>query len=422
MPHDLLGRSLRGKASEVDDAVADLHALRSRAAEALSSGGIGPVGRSSLLRAGLDAEECRVAAEIEARRLRDPGLYPGIAKTERGRAIERANLNARTHLYLDFWRALEDLVAGEREHDGRLHIRAGAGGLHEIVVMGIKTIHASLRSKPILHLDATLRPELARSVLQDLEVTEIDAAAPNMSLRLVTGGFGKTSLCQDRRASAEESRRRSNRLRECVDYVRWQALRFAPGRVLVVTHMDCEAAFAAIPGVEVAHFNAIAGLDAYRDVRLLIVVGRPLPPDAALLPLCGVFFRHLPAPGYQPVQRGVRMRDGTSQAVQVLAHPDPHAEVLRAAICEDEVFQAIGRGRGVNRTAENPLEVHVLADVALPLVHDRVLSWDTVAPDIVQRMLLAGVAVDSPDGRDGAASAPLRQRKGCREGVRAVGI
>jgi hypothetical protein len=69
---------------------------------------------------------------------------------------------------------------------------------------------------------------------------------------------------------------------------------------------------------------------------------------------------------------------------------------LRAAICDDELIQAIGRGRGVNRTADNPLEVHVLADVALPLVHDRILGWTVMQPDVVQRMLLAGIALDSP--------------------------
>lgn len=78
--------------------------------------------------------------------------------------------------------------------------------------------------------------------------------------------------------------------------------------------------------------------------------------------------------------------------------------MLRAAICDDELIQAIGRGRGVKRTAEHPLEVHVLADVALPLVNDRVLAWETVKPDIFQRMLLAAVAVDSP--ADAAALRP----------------
>ena len=192
-----------------------------------------------------------------------------------------------------------------------------------------------------------------------------------------------------------------------------------PGRVLVVTYKDCEAAFADIPGVEVAHFNAIAGLDAYRDVALLIVIGRPLPRDSDLDPMCGAFFGHVPVGGYRQVLRGVRMRDGTSRTVRVMEHEDEMAELLRAAICDDELIQAIGRGRGVNRTAANPLEVHVLADVALPLVHDRVLAWETEVPDIVQRMLLAGIAVDSP--ADAAVLHPraVHRRRAGEEGLRA---
>jgi len=50
----------------------------------------------------------------------------------------------------------------------------------------------------------------------------------------------------------------------------------------------------------------------------------------------------------------------------------------------------------VNRTAQDPLEVHVLADVALPLEYTDLTSWEAVCPDLVQRMLLAGIAVDSP--------------------------
>ena len=82
--------------------------------------------------------------------------------------------------------------------------------------------------------------------------------------------------------------------------------------------------------------------------------------------------------------------------MQAIRHEDPHAESLRAAICDDEVMQALGRGRGVNRTAHNRLEVHLMADVVLPLSYDRVLAWETVCPDVVQLMLLAGLAVDSP--------------------------
>jgi hypothetical protein len=38
----------------------------------------------------------------------------------------------------------------------------------------------------------------------------------------------------------------------------------------------------------------------------------------------------------------------------------------------------------------------ILADVALPVAHDRIHVWEAVCPDIIQRMLLGGLAVDSP--------------------------
>lgn len=235
-------------------------------------------------------------------------------------------------------------------------------------------------------------------------VTTIDAAQPHQHLTLVSGSFGKTSIVPNVACAPEEQARRRNRLQDCVDHVRWHALRVAPRRVLVVTYMAIEEAFAGIPGVETAHFNAIAGLDRYGDVGLLMVIGRPLPSTADLASPCASLFGHLPQGRYHKDIAAVHLRDDGSALVRTLTHVEPDAELLRAAICDDEVIQAIGRGRGVNRTDQNPLEVQVLADVAFPLIHDRVLAWDTAKPDLVQRMLLAGLAVDSP--ADAAALHP----------------
>ncbi|WP_281842134.1 hypothetical protein [Sinisalibacter aestuarii] len=99
---------------------------------------------------------------------------------------------------------------------------------------------------------------------------------------------------------------------------------------------------------------------------------------------------------YQPVRAGIRMRGGQVRSLPVLRHSDEQAEILWVAICDDELIQVVGRGRGVNRIADNPLEVQILADVALPQVYDTIGTWDLERPDLVQRMLLAGVAVDSP--------------------------
>ncbi|HMR36561.1 hypothetical protein [Amaricoccus sp.] len=384
LAHDLLGHSLGRR----EGAVADLHDLRRRAVTAFAE--VGPVSRTALLRAGLNAETCRLAAGLEARRIKGPGLYPGMPLCDRKRAAARVAVNARTHDLIGLWNAMANLVEGTTEFDSRLLRTSG----NEVIVSGLRAIHPTLRDKPILHLDATLRPGLALRVLPGLEVVEAEAAMPHMELHLVAGSFGKGVLCPDPALSATEAQRRANRLEEVVTYVRWLARRLSP--VLVVTYKDCEDAFAGIPGVSTGHFNAIAGLDGYRGVRLLVVVGRPLPSDLALAPLSRALFGHRPAGGYTTRLSGIRMRDGSSRAVRVAAHEDETAEIIRAAISDDEVLQAIGRGRGVNRTAMNPLEVHVLADVALPLVHDRLLAWEAVRPDLFQRMLLAGLAVDSP--------------------------
>lgn len=239
---------------------------------------------------------------------------------------------------------------------------------------------------------------------RDLCLMQAGVAQPHQRLTLVSGGFGKTSIVPNSACAPDELARRRNRLQECVDHVRWQALRIAPRRALVVTYVAIEKAFAGIPGVETAHFNAIAGLDRYGDVGLLMAIGRPLPSTADLSSPCASLFGHLPQGCYHKEIGAVHLRDERHAIIKTLTHVDLDVELLRAAICDDEVIQAIGRGRGVNRTDQNPLEVQVLADVALPLIHDRVLAWETVKPGLFQRMLLAGLAVDSP--ADAAAMHP----------------
>ncbi len=378
--------------------LADLVDLRSRAFRALSANGPGPVRRTPLTSAGLGPDDCRLAAGIEEKRLRDPGLYPGMPKLARAPAIEIARKNAGVRRQAAFWRALASLLDAGEKVSGRLRIEPPhpKSGLHELVLGGVKSVHPNFRGVPVLHLDATLRPALARRVLPDLKVTEVEAAMPHARLGLVVGSFGKSTLCPGDTREPDERRRRERRLAECVDHVRWQARRVAPGRVLVVTYKSCEAAFAGIPGVCTGHFNAIAGLDAYKDVRLLVVIGRPLPAAQEVRHMAAAYFGMWPGDRYERVRKGVRMRDGSVRGASVLRCRDDEAESLRAAICDDEVIQAIGRGRGVNRAEGDPLEVQVLADVALPLVHNEVRAWETLVPDLFQRMLLDGLAVDSP--------------------------
>jgi hypothetical protein len=72
------------------------------------------------------------------------------------------------------------------------------------------------------------------------------------------------------------------------------------------------------------------------------------------------------------------------------------AEAIRWQVCEGELLQIIGRGRGVNRTAANPLAVLVLTDIPLPLPVDELVAWDVLAPSPADLMLsTGGVALES---------------------------
>ena len=379
------------------DAMADLVAFRESLARALVSVTEGSEMVPALKSAGLNHDDCLYAAKLEDRRKQDPELAPGLAAGRRAPAFATAKTNDRIDRLAAIWTALADLMryGAQPGHLVQVHKPNGAGRC-VIEMRELKRLHDSLRVKPVLHLDATLRPALASSVLPPMSVESIEVAAPHMSVRHVQGSFGKSMLCPQPGLAEAELRRRENRLRECVDYVRWHARRVFPGRLLVVTYQSIESAFIDIPNVDTAHFNAVAGLDCYKDVSLLISIGRPLPPSTEAEALAQVFLGDIVQAGYIGTRAGIVMRTGKTRGLSVVRHADDRAEVLRTAICDDEVIQVVGRGRGVNRTAANPLEVHILSDVALPVIYDRLTVWDTEKPDLFQKMLLRGIATDSP--------------------------
>ena len=69
------------------------------------------------------------------------------------------------------------------------------------------------------------------------------------------------------------------------------------------------------------------------------------------------------------------MSDSTGRRASAFRHPDPFVEAVRFAVCEGEVLQAVGRGRGVQRTVETPLEVLILTNVPLPIPVDHLTAW-----------------------------------------------
>jgi hypothetical protein len=95
-----------------------------------------------------------------------------------------------------------------------------------------------------------------------------------------------------------------------------------------------------------------------------------------------------------------RFTDGKrqwSEPCKVRGFRDPMAQACLDRIRDDELIQALGRGRGVNRTETTPLDVLVIGDGFLSLpVHTAAGAWDAMTKrDVIEEQLaLGGIAYD----------------------------
>lgn len=220
---------------------------------------------------------------------------------------------------------------------------------------------------------------------------------------------------------AQERRRRAANLRRLHLTLWRQALQFAAGRVLVVAQKRIVAQLQALdplPGNIVwAHHGAVTGRDDWRDVRAVIVVGRAMPPPAAVErqaeALTGAPVARLPRGTWYPQVDATReMADGSLVACEGVRHPDPIAEAFRWRACEGELVQIIERARAVNRQSDaERVDVIVLTDAPLPLPVETLISADDVAPRVEDRMLATGGMVVG-SSENAAAAYPKLWRNG----------
>lgn len=233
---------------------------------------------------------------------------------------------------------------------------------------------------PTLLLDATPNWEVYKQFWPIDQIEVAGAAVNHMNVRQVTWSASKSKLSKGPHAEANLAKLRR--------YIEARAAGYE--RVLVVAQKAVKKALVALglpAHVETANFNAIRGLDRWKDVDLLIVVGRTEAPPQAVELRAEVIFQEdinaLPEDDYYP-RRGVGLTVAWSEAqapsVQASYHPDERVEAVRWLINEAELMQAVGRGRGLRRTEANPLQVDIINTVPLPLRVDEVLNWDEAKP------------------------------------------
>lgn len=396
-----------------EEATNDLHGIYLKADAALDAAPDGYLTRKSLEDAGLTALACLSAKATVWKRKRFGLMRPGMSLAARKEAAKEMAINPRIPRLAAMWQIFADLLSGDTEATGNAEVGLKELGEGQVKVLELNTrqnVRPLIQENPALLLDATMPEALVRPYLPRLEVAApVRVQTPDMTVRQVVGGFGKSSLIPYGDPESSTNRYKARKAAELRDVIEGIS-RGQPGwdgraGTLVVTYKDLEPLLAGLPYTDVAHFNDVAGRDQWGQVQNLVVIGRPLPrPDDIRQIAAALTGKPVELGAFQKETRAIRLADGTGRPIEVPTYADETAEAVRAAITDAEVIQAIGRARGVNRTADDPVNVWVFADVVTPLVVQEVLEWRDVAPSAVDRMACRGVVLTSP--ADAAAIFP----------------
>lgn len=393
------------------DLLADIMPTRRRLAAALADHPTGPVEADRIAAAGLTADDCDRARRMEGQRVQGAAVASDATRAARLAAIRAAGrVNKGALRMAALWGALAELLRlGPGARAGRLDVRLetddeSGATFKAVALYGVRRRGKGWTELPTLHLDATASMPLIRQRVPHARLrADLDAAAPAMRVRLHVGrAFGKRGIDKPGSTLRDVWRR-------CVVEATAHG-----GRWLVISNKDAveaiRGAYTVPDFMALAHFNAVAGRDEWEfpdgetvkggDVRGVIVLGRPMPPPAAVERIAGVLTGRAvetPLSGWYPVEAvTLRGRDGSARTVEADRHPDPLVDAVRGAICDGELLQAIGRGRGVGRSVASPLDVLIFGNVPLPLPAETVGDWRE--PTLDEALLADHGAVPSSQG------------------------
>lgn len=292
-----------------------------------------------------------------------------------------------------FWGLLSDFLSSDNPTTPHLHWNG-------------KNIRLAWKDKirddwkvPTLYLDATLNEKRIRQWLPELEVTaKIKVEATHVHRVQVTDiPFAQNSWVPDKHSDESHYKTQRNNADKFDRFLEVIATQHR-GKgaddfdVVVIAQKGLieylKEKHRITPTWDISRvgfewLNNIRGVDKYKGVSAEIITGRLLPPPRAVEFEAGIIFGQVIEPvgeWYQKRAKRLRMVDGASVTVSGDSHPNPEAESCRWQVCEAELLQAEGRGRGNRRTVQNPLTIYLCTNVCLPLtIHETVDHKDLMA-------------------------------------------
>ncbi len=393
--------------SKTADLRAELMPMRKAVADWLQDAPLGYVPAKAVIDSGLTSEDLTSAISGEISCVKYATIVPDMNKEERAEVVADYKANNPQALRLaQMWRYFRDLLelGDSAATSGNLEIIEATDaetGLsyRALRLQGRKRLHRTwgkdAEFPDVLALSATLRPDLLEHALgAPVEMlADIRADAPHQRIVQHVGkSFSHSNLHALRSQQGQPLPQAAEKLREAI-WTRAMLLhRQNGGTTLLIVPKVVETWLKetkTVPtGMELAHHGAIAGVDAWKAVRTLIIVGRMMPSPQAVeriaAALTGV---HKPietdsAGWYATSRRTVQDKQGRVSTIDLEATGDAIADEVLSRVSTDQAIQALGRARGVNRNDADPVEIHLLGAALMegePV--DELIAWQNPTPE-----------------------------------------
>ena len=233
-------------------------------------------------------------------------------------------------------------------------------------------------------IDANADEQLIGQFFDDVVFWTIPAVRQAKVIQCRSTRCSTTSLVPKRNSDPKSKREAKKRLGELNAFIARIARQHA--RVLVVgpqaitgnPKTKTKPLIKAPANVDLAHFNAIRGIDRWKDHEAIVVIGRNEPPieEVEAIARCVFLTDREPlqfASEWAVAERGYRWKGGRL-GVDVVVHPDLRVQKILEQIREGESQQAIDRIRLIHATA--PKAVYLLSNVVLDVDVDHLVTWE----------------------------------------------
>ncbi|MGY3422313.1 hypothetical protein ACVWZW_002788 [Bradyrhizobium sp. F1.13.4] len=330
----------------------------------------------------------------------EPPINPVMSTSEVEEQLTSAAENPMVKKLITLWSLLGN---GSSGYNGRIQLHRGEHG-RVIRMTGLRDIAEGWKV-PTLICDATGDSELLRAIWPQLvcEVADWQQLPRPSSVKvsqIVDRAISKWAVAVE--GKGKELVRRERAARRLYAAVLMKALSYGGADVGVVLYKSTEDWIRKncfVPDwLKLYHHGATEGTNALESVRALFVIGRPLAsPEAVSRMAEALVGDYVEERDYVTVPKGGRIpivKDAAGNnavMVDVWRHRNRFAERLRRQITEGGLIQAAGRARAGLRGRDNPLDLHLWTDVALPELGEVTpVLWDDVAVGLDEQMLATG--------------------------------